>query len=55
MEADKRVYCDSTEGDFINWDNERLMHLELDANDTDLVTEWRLIIVYTVAVHTLIL
>jgi hypothetical protein len=25
MEADKRVYSGSTEGDFINWVNERLM------------------------------
>jgi hypothetical protein len=38
----------------MNWD-EKLMHLELEANDTDIVAEWRLINVYTMAVPTLIL
>jgi hypothetical protein len=54
MEADKRVYFGSTYADFINWVNERLMHLKLEANDTDIVAEWRLIKIYTVAVPTLI-
>jgi hypothetical protein len=55
MEADKRVYCGSPYADFKNWDNERLMQLELEAYDTDIAAEWRLIKIYTVAVPTLIL
>jgi len=53
----KNVYtvaC-STYADFKNWDNERLMHLELEANDTDVVAERRLINMYTVTVPKLIL
>jgi hypothetical protein len=50
MEADKHVYCWSMEGDFINWNNERLMHLELEDNIIDIVTEWRLINMFAVAV-----
>ncbi len=39
----------------MNWVNERLMHLEFEANETDIETEWRLINVYTVAVRRVIL
>jgi hypothetical protein len=55
MEADKRLYCGSTEGDFINKVNERLMHLELEATNTDIVAEWRLINMYTAGVWRAIL
>jgi hypothetical protein len=33
MEPDKHVYRGSTFADFINWDNERLMHMKLEANE----------------------
>jgi hypothetical protein len=48
MELDTLVNCGSSYADFINRDNERLVHLELKANDTDIVAEWRLIKIYTV-------